>query len=229
MKSLRNALLILLLPSVANADFLISISDGDYTDSYCASTYSFSNNLESLHREQQALVSGSDIYSTEETLTNKIWMGKPVYRKVLVAGDLSSFTNNNNTWRYYDFDMPYIDTLVDGRFILGGHVVLENYHLSNSYRLAHRINKEQAAFKVTNEAKRFLEDVTIILEYTKQDVQATANEQETEVVINNELVSYIHFTESATKQYQTIVTDNKSVKVEDGYYYSQSTGMCEQR
>jgi hypothetical protein len=36
-----------------------------------------------------------DIYSTTETLTNKIWNGKPVYRKIYIGNSISSNINLN--------------------------------------------------------------------------------------------------------------------------------------
>lgn len=36
-----------------------------------------------------------DVYSTEEVKTNKVWFGKPVYRKVINIGDLTANVEHN--------------------------------------------------------------------------------------------------------------------------------------
>lgn len=41
-------------------------------------------------------IDNMDVYSTEEVKTNKVWLGKPVYKKVINFGDLPSSATSKN-------------------------------------------------------------------------------------------------------------------------------------
>ena len=60
-----------------------------------------------LYELVQQLMNQKDVYSTEETLTNKVWMGKSIYRKC--------FLNIGQSGSTFDFDTSNlnIETLVD--------------------------------------------------------------------------------------------------------------------
>jgi len=61
-------------------------------------------------------VEQQDVYSAEETLTNKIWMWKPVYRRVIQ--DLS--TTVNNSWTnvsYPDYDWTVVEYILNSEVI----------------------------------------------------------------------------------------------------------------
>lgn len=47
-------------------------------------------NSENLNNNFEYLDTKKDIYSTSETLTNKIWNGKPVYRKIFEQSNLNA-------------------------------------------------------------------------------------------------------------------------------------------
>ena len=114
----------------------------------------------------------ADVYSTEETLTNKIFKGKPVYRKLVEFSDLSHFANDNNKWKVLDFGIENLDLMISAN----------SYGASNSGWGTHgRINYSRgfnAQFRshYTNGAYHFvaslsnsvhLRDVNFIVEYTK--------------------------------------------------------------
>lgn len=70
------------------ADYKLVIRDISSTQiiEECIRSYSFSNNLESIYKENKYF----DIYSTNEVLTNKTWIdGKPIYR-IVYSGNTPS-------------------------------------------------------------------------------------------------------------------------------------------
>lgn len=67
------------------ADYQMTLLNDDGTQSnQCVKSYNFSNNIESLIKQSSLT---KDIYSEEEILTNKVYFGKPVYRKIIKEGD----------------------------------------------------------------------------------------------------------------------------------------------
>jgi hypothetical protein len=70
------------------ADYKLLICDGldNKIIEECIKSYSFSNNLESIYKENKYY----DIYSIKKTLTNKLWIdGKPIYR-IVFSGNTPS-------------------------------------------------------------------------------------------------------------------------------------------
>jgi len=54
-----------------------------------------------------------DVYSLEEIMTNKVWLGNPVYRKVVNCGTISSEGSSTKV----DVDVANLDTVVEVKFI----------------------------------------------------------------------------------------------------------------
>ncbi|WP_159084248.1 hypothetical protein [Saccharobesus litoralis] len=66
----------------AQADYLMELKDSseNLIESACVKSYSYSNNSASLDSPKIRKVQK---YSTEETLTNIIYLDRPVYRRVI--------------------------------------------------------------------------------------------------------------------------------------------------
>ena len=107
-----------------------------------------------------------DIYSTNETLTNKIWMNNPVYRKVIY---ISSLPNNTSTTYQIFNDTTNINDVwineADSYIKSGNENLPINYIWDTSgYVMSSIINKE-LRIKTTDNKSSALAYITV--EYTK--------------------------------------------------------------
>ncbi len=201
------------------ADLQMTLMDKDGTEiKECIKSYSFSNNLESLAKQKGV---AQDVYSEEETLTNKILFGKPVYRKLfrftikkkdltintgltgIYRAELSNFTIYGTN----GFTVNSSDTFLMSK---GGEI-----------RAFTSTNGTQIVVRVPDGHKDF-DNVTgyVILEYIKTiDVVNTTP---------NTFKSYIHYipSSSTTDEVTTKDLENKGVIFDKNYTYDSSTDSC---
>ncbi|RXJ80206.1 hypothetical protein [Arcobacter sp. F2176] len=200
----------------AQADFLMTLTDKNGTEeSLCVKSYSFSNNLESLQKK----VNQKDIYSEEETLTNKVFMGKPVFRKIVKLGDLSSFANNNNVWKNVNFNINNMETQISAIHFGSVNKTYGFIHTSeNQFR--DLIYKNYYRFVSSINYKNKLSDVNFIVEYTKTTDTAQTNP--------NELTTLVHYlpSDSTTNEYITKSMDDAGIRLQKNYTYDASTNSC---
>ena len=217
---LRSLLLTGLVASSALADIELTLIDKDGNQtSQCIKSYSFSNNLESLAKQK---VIQSDVYSTQETLTNKVFMGKPVYRKIVKLGNLSSLANNSNSWKIKSFNIDNIDTQISAtRF--GSVNDNYEYHAAYNNQFRDSIIKNSYGFISSTSHKTTLNDVNFVVEYTKTTDVANENQ-------NSQLSfkSYLHYipSSSSTDEVTTVDLKETGVRFLTDYNYDSSTDSC---
>ncbi|RXJ80207.1 hypothetical protein [Arcobacter sp. F2176] len=196
----------------AQADFLMTLTDkAGVEENLCVKSYSFSNNLESLHKE----VKQKDIYSTEETLTNKIYLGKPVYRKIVKMPNLISDRN----WRYTPYENPpkNMDKLFDARIIGTNFSAMSRWGTSeNSF--VYRIDGDKISYRLGKLVN--LNNLSIILEYIKTTDTAQTN--------TNELTTLVHYlpSDSSNGEYVTKSLNETGIRFLNNYTYDASTNSC---
>lgn len=107
----------------------------------------------------------AEVYSTTETLTNKVWIdGKPIYRKV-ITGTTSS--TSGTTWNYVNLDTPNINEILPMTTIKYGPSENEINigNVNDSYGFQYRIvNKNQLMYRQYGYKNI---PYTLLLEYTK--------------------------------------------------------------
>jgi|GEM_PF-4680721 len=107
-----------------------------------------------------------DKYSTVETLTNKTWMGKPVFRKIVYLGDLSKYANNINKWHNIDFGLDDImDEQTDVKWC---GIIPYSFNWGKSNQLRYNITKNNLSFIISTNLKTVFKNVKIMVEYTKK-------------------------------------------------------------
>jgi Collagen triple helix repeat (20 copies) len=112
--------------------------------------------------------SSPDIYSNQEVLTNKIWFGKPVYRKIVEFGDISYIGSNNNTWHTFPFNIANFDEIVASDVHYGKYRNLYTFYSSHSFQLRKVVtDKGFTIVSSPSTATTYLTDVSVVLEYTK--------------------------------------------------------------
>jgi len=112
------------------------------------------------------LIGDADVYSTEETLTNKVFKGKPVYRKLIEFGDLSHFANDDNKWHEMEFGIKNIDVQLSANSY-GSSLGRINYFAKSSAQIRSTLRKNVYKFCFTKQHKKDFKDVNFIVEYTK--------------------------------------------------------------
>lgn len=222
MKKYTILALLAITPLYAQADYRMIINGSDIQEDLCVKSYSYSNNLESLHREE-VQAQGYDIYSTSETLTNKIWKGKPVYRKIVELGDLSNQTNNSDTWKFASLNITDIDELVNSKPIFNGTTNFMSFFINSAYHVRYYINKDGLNFIFSSHYKEYLTDVSVTVEYTK----TTDSQQQSDPATT--MTSYVHFIESSSinNEVKTYSINDKAVSFTKGYNYDATNGTCE--
>ncbi|WP_428025613.1 hypothetical protein [Arcobacter sp.] len=199
----------------AQADFLMTLTDKNgVEENLCVKSYSFSNNMESLHKEVKQM---KDVYSTEETLTNKIWMDKPVYRKIFnnvkIIDGVHQFypTGITNVEHITKIDM----TIYDTRFNL--EVQGHNYLYQPAY---YKYSDNTIAIDGRSKTYNDRFKLNFILEYTKITDTAQTN--------TNELTTLVHYlpSDSTNGGYITKSTKNLKIGFFENYTYDASTNSC---
>ncbi|WP_419768892.1 hypothetical protein [Arcobacter sp.] len=200
--------------SSAQADFLMTLTDKNgVEESLCVKSYSFSNNLESLRKK----VNQKDIYSTEETLTNKVFLGKPVYRKVAKMPSLVA----NNTWTitYYDNPPTNVEKLLTAELMMRD---LSGYSQtgSSTHYLVYEIRTNYIGYRIGTDIGSNFKDPYILLEYTKTTGTAQTNP--------NELTTLVHYlpSKSTDGEYITKSMDDAGIRFQKNYTYDASTNSC---
>lgn len=216
-----------------SADFELTLIDKDGIESkQCVKSYSFSNNLESLSRANGV---GKEVYSQEESMTNKVYFGKPVYRKVFKFADFNVPYSNSNVLKETPVISPEVDELVDLSFKgydRGGlisanytrHIVYSNTGASIRLVASYNRNSKKAYVLFTHNrienATLEISDLSITVEYTKTtDVQNDSS---------SEFKSYLHYvlSSSSTNEVTTVDLENTGVKLLKNYTYDNTTDSC---
>jgi hypothetical protein len=230
----------LIVSMVLSAMFAVSLSadykliltdkDGNQTEE-CIKSYSFSNNLESIAK-QQGLT--KDIYSEEEVMTHKVYMGKPVYRKVMKIADFS-VPQSATPVRRYTQSVTDLERVTDMEFhAIRAH---DNLMISSNYSHYTLFNdgtnvlfrgefsydtKKAAIFIRQNITPSVwqIKDATVTLEYTK-----TTDSTNT---VSNEFKSYLHYlsSSSTTEELVDVNLKNMGIQFLEGYTYDSATNSC---
>lgn len=215
----------------ANADFLMTLTDKNgVEENLCVKNYSFSNTLESLHKQENQT---KDVYSTQETLTNKIYLGKSVYRKVLKIDDfIAPYTKIVDT--YSDIISLNIDEIINYNFIItvNNSRILSStsseyvmYNNGNSVVVYSEIidNRARLTLKQNHMTVKESWNITkgkFIVEYTKTTDTAQSS--------SNELTTMVHYlpSDSSTGEYITKSLDETGIRFLKNYRYDENTSSC---
>lgn len=195
----------------SNADLLLTVTDeqGQQT-SQCIKSYSFSNNLESLARTTNQ---GFDNYSYSEVLTNKIYLGKPVYRKLIAVDGVYNRTLGT---------FPEIETLVYDVVNMsqaGGANTFSGYDINNYYADI-RLNANKTLDLHSSFSSAWGYTGEAVIEYTK--VSDTNNS------VSTSFKSYLHYvpSSSTTEDMESITINDKGIQFADNYVYNSSADTC---
>lgn len=110
-----------------------------------------------------------DVYSTSEVKTNKILLGKPVYRKCFILNPITSL----NTDIFFATSLPLSE--IDNIWIAGGYykisvgilpVSFHNYSQSN-YSIFTYLNTQQSNIRISIKSACATTGGIIFVEYTK--------------------------------------------------------------
>jgi hypothetical protein len=212
-KYIKLGLLLSALITTSQADIQLTIIDKDGNqNSQCIKSYSFSNNLESIARQN---VSGKEIYSLEEVMTNKIFLGKPVYRKMIDTGI-----------RVGEWSTPHglegiFEKIWVEDFLLGDTTMVSSAHshIENNHKYYASVGDTHVFPRRTDiyEPKQ----TYVILEYTKKADSVVTNNE-------NTFKSYLHYIPSSSTINEPISIDLKETGVRflDNYTYDSSTNSC---
>lgn len=227
MKKVLSAVLLSMLSyQSVSADYMLVLTDKDGNQTQeCITSYSFSNNLESISKQKGF---GEDMHSNEEVLTHKTWFGKPVYR--MVFGPVVLTDSNSDV-----FTLPEnndFDTLVDIRGMVEWKNDVNNYNW-RAYAIDAKGFKDIVLYKDKISFNHWGTDysgdstsdyagkkVYAIYEYTKTtDVANT---------ISSEFKSYLHYVSSSSTTEEVITKnmDELGVQFLKEYTYDSSTQSC---
>lgn len=208
----------------STADYLLSVNDGSNQTNYCISSFSTSNNLESISTSNLFSAAEKEVYSTTETLTNKTWKGFPVYRKIVELGDLSGFGNTSNIWHQVPLETPEISELINANVRLNGTHQQYTHYSNYGSQMRYGVNKKEFNFTFTPAYSPNFKEVTIVIEYTKLE---DANSQDRYPTI----INYIHFVESgnSSTNVKTLITNGKAINIHPGFEYDSATNACSQK
>jgi hypothetical protein len=197
-----------------SADYKLILTDKEGTQtSECIKSYSFSNNLESIAK-QQGLT--QDVYSEEEVMTNKIYKGKPVYRKVV---NLKGIHVNDAQYHTIAYTNDQNIEIMDIN-------VLKRYYTDASFYVEPRrqatviFAEEGYKYKMGQDNSVTEYDFDIVLEYTKTTDDANLQQEK--------FASYLHYIPSASVTKEVITQDMKNIGVQflEGYTYDSATNSC---
>ncbi|WP_428025612.1 hypothetical protein [Arcobacter sp.] len=231
-KIIKGLLVSSILLASAQADFLMTLTDKNgVEENLCVKSYSFSNNMESLHKEVKQM---KDVYSTEETLTNKVFFSKPVYRRVFVFDDFQVPVNEEGVYKYTSVISPDIEEIVELSYkvYMGNKLYSENnsfyaiYGSSGQYFIKGEYDsdmKKGYVYLRNNlplSTTWFMTKLKIFVEYTKTTDTAQTN--------TNELTTLVHYlpSDSINGEYITKSIDNAGIRFQKNYTYDASTNSC---
>jgi hypothetical protein len=217
-KYIKLGLLLSALITTSQADIQLTLIDKDGNqNSQCIKSYSFSNNLESMAKQKGSV---QDVYSTSETLTNKTFMGKPVYRKVIQFGDKSSLANNSNVWHKLYFNINNLDTQLSVTKF-GNNNDYSEYASSNSAQFREAVFPDYYSFACSISNMSALSDLNFVVEYTKTTDLVNETAQ-------TSFKSYLHYipSSSSTDEVTTVDLKETGVRFLTGYNYDETTDSC---
>jgi hypothetical protein len=201
-------------------------------ETFCIKSYTLSNNLESLSKQRNQ---EKDVYSIHETLTNKTWLGKPVYRKVFTFENYQVPVNSVGVYKYTPVISPDIEDIVElshKAYKNGEQLISENssfyaiYGNSGQYfhKGGYNISEKKAHIylrnNVPNETPWNISKATLVVEYTKTTDSALSEE--------NNTTSYVHYipSNSTSNEMLTQSLKNRSVGFFENYTYDSATDSC---
>ncbi len=198
------------------ADYKLVLTDvnGNQTNE-CVKSYSFSNNLESIANQTGV---AKNIYSEEEVMTNTVYLGKPVYRKLVT---IPSNLIGDKKWHEMKYINPAknIETLISAREIGAGYLGATSLRGDNDdifyVLLPTKIGYVFGANRIA-----FFNGKKVALEYTKTTDTASSTP--------NKFKSHLHYTLSSSTNDEVITKDmeNLGVQLLKGYSYDTSTNSC---
>jgi hypothetical protein len=198
-----------------SADYKLILTDKDGVQTEeCIKSYSFSNNLESIAKQKGVT---QDIYSEEEVMTNKVYLGKPVYRKVEI---LTGFVTGDWKMLGFNFDTSIIEKLVNAEVDFNGsHERYTHVGSSTSY-FRYFITKNGLQYTSSSAYVNSTMIATVIIEYTKNADVADSS--------SNTFKSYLHYVPSSSATEELINVDMKNIGVQflEGYTYDSATNSC---
>ena len=220
--------------NLAFADYKLILTDknGNQNEE-CIKSYSFYNNLESIARQNGL---GKDIYSEVETLTNKVYFGKPVYRKVFKFNDFIVSYSKKNTYKFTPVISNDFDDLVDMSFkgylddmlISANNSLYAIYGNAGNQLIRGAFSKSQKKAYITlrqsikgaNPKIWNISDLSITVEYTKTTDKAN--------IFTEKFKSYLHYVASGAKDGEFISIDLKNVGVQilEDYIYDKDLESC---
>lgn len=199
-----------------NADYKLVLTDADGNQTQeCIKSYSFFNNLESIAKQNGL---GKDIYSEEEIMTNKVYMGKPIYRKIVTIPPLSA----SYTWHEVMYINPptSYESFISAKFLginLYGLTEVSN----NPSKLEYKLMVDKIGYSFGTSRNNWLSNKKVIVEYTKTTDTADTS--------SNTFKSYLHYVKSSSTTENGIIKDMKNLGVQflEGYSYNPDTSSCD--
>ncbi|WP_428026905.1 hypothetical protein [Arcobacter sp.] len=214
MKKIMLVLFISIISLSADYKLVLTDVDGNQTNE-CVKSYSFSNNLESIANQTGV---NKEVYSDEEVMTNKIYRGKPVYRKLVT---IPSNLIADHKWRAAPYINPAknIETLISARQIGVEHLGATS-HRGDLYDMYYVFYATQMGYLLGSARPANFNGAKVALEYTKT----------TDVVNStpNKFQSYLHYKLSSSTTDEVITKDmeNLGVQLLKGYSYDATTNSC---
>jgi hypothetical protein len=214
------------------ADYQLTLIDKHGVETnQCIKSYSFSNNLESLARKNN--VGLKDVYSEEETMTNKVFMGKPVYRKIFILDDFTVYKNTPYV-KYSGVVSENIEKAISLKYtykraelnVMGDspnmYVVYgDGHHIYDMINFDYTSKKIVYTIqKYTDSSPWIYKDFTLYIEYTKTTDSVNSPE--------NTFKSYLHYVPSlsTTNDVTTIDLKDTGARFLEGFTYDSTTDSC---
>ncbi len=213
-------ILVLILINV-QADYkLVLIDESGNQTQECIKSYSFSNNLESISR-QNGLTNES--FSLDETLTNKTWVdGKPIYRRVFFIEDVRSYNAGKDAWIAFANNIDMETVITDDIVMINPNYRREGLNTDIWYvQVDYRIDTKEVRMNTNWPAEWPKENVYVVFEYTKPNDSVTS--------ASNSFKSYLHYIPSSSQndEVKTIDLKEKGVQFLEGYSYDSLLDSCE--
>lgn len=223
---MKKGLFILFMCIVSlNGDYKLVLTDinGNQTEE-CLKSYSFSNTLESIANQENAI---NDIYSTKETLTNKVFMGKPVYRKVLPIDDYHVPISPNAVYKNTQVISEDLDEITYYTYI-----GIENgekiFTPADSFYTANWSKWGWCTKSTKTCSLGIRQNNTSVPAYDITNLKFTVEYTKTSNTPTNIFKSYLHYTLSSSTTNEVITKDMKNIGVQllEGYSYDSSINSC---
>lgn len=193
----------------ASADYLLTIDQMDGTQStQCIKSYSFSTVTDTSTTQDAVLY---DVYSDQETLTNKVFMDKPVYRKVIkFPRSVGDKTISHDIPDYDDLWVNHFSSVQDN-----GTIEATSYYAGNTRDNFIRVRPGTMTYYGRTDVWT---TVTAVLEYTKLNDDV--------VIIENPTKTYLNYIPSDTGHPVVMDINGISIKFSKDYAYDNISGTC---